>query len=169
MIAKKCKGMSRHQLKEYHRPYMVVETFVPNEFVAACVHPQLNLYANGVFCFDINGDNKYNDQEASNLGGDYLEGNYINDFHNGFFKIDNQGRYYHNGGAAYLYLGSSFQWWYGTYEYAGDNCYHYDSADFTPLYFADLTFNELNDEGQVHKARVYYTGPGGLGAISNLS
>lgn len=144
--------MIKSKSKEYHRPFMVVETFVPNEFVAGCVNPPVELYSSGVFCFDLDDDKNYDTDpnEQSNLGGEYLGGNYYADFLEGRFRILNRGRYIYQGGKTYLYI--------GTATFNDNGTYSYLSNEFAPLFYADLEFDEHNDPGIVHKTTIYFTG-----------
>ena len=112
---KYCKEMSRSELKEYHRPFMAVESFVTNEFVAVCVGGAT--LASGVYCFDLDHDKEYDTSpnEQSNIGGEYLGGTYKTDFYAGDFVIEEQGRFYNQEGEAYLFLGTNFNY-NGTYS-----------------------------------------------------
>lgn len=154
------KEMNRFELKEYHRPFMTVESFVTSEFVAACVDGAT--LASGRFCFDLNNNGKYDTSpnEASSIGGEYLGGTYFTDFYAGDFVIEEQGRYYYQGGKAYLFLGTNFDF---------NGTYSYNSDEFAPLYYVNAVFKEHNDPGVVHRVPVYYIGPGKSGGVTNAS
>lgn len=145
--------MSRFRLNEYHRPFLFIESFVPNDFVAVCENSEDNLYSSGVFCFDLDDDKEYDTSpnEQSNLGGEYLGGHYLTDFKKGHFKILNKGRYLYEGGKTYLYL--------GTQPFNDNGTYSYTSNLFAPLYYAELRFKEHYAPGEVHDVIVYFTNP----------
>ena len=117
---------------------------------------------NGQFCFDLDHDGIYDTSpnEGGSLGGETLGGNYLTDFWNGDFRIVEKGRYYYNGGEAYLYLGTSW-------DYNGS--YSYKSEDFAPLYYAIIDFKEHYDPGVEHETTIYYTVPENSSGITNAS
>ena len=155
--------MNKLKLKEYHRPFMIIEAFAPNEFIASCVNQAVILArVNGQYCFDLNHNKIYDTDpnEGSYLGGETLGGNYLTDFWKGDFRIVEEGRFYNNGGEAYLYLGSSWNY---------NGSYSYLSEDFAPLYYAIIAFKEHYNPGVEHETTIYYTVPGNSSGITNAS
>lgn len=164
MIAKKCKGMSRHQLKEYSRPYMVVETFVPNEYVAGCV--QSATVISGQMCFDQDHDLEFDWQPDER---DYLSnplGIYAESFYAGNFVVKGRGRYIYNGGETYLYIGPG-----GKIDDPGLTVPEYFYSDknlFAPIYYARLLiYRSTEPEG--HEYYFYYTDKDTFGGVTNAS
>ena len=158
------KDMSRSVFKEYHRPYMAIETFVPNEFVAGCVHPNVQEIS-GQFCFDLN-HNGYFEWEPDERG--YLSyplGIYKDSFYAGNFQIEEQGRYFYNGGESYLYVGP------GTIDDPGLTITEYDYSNtnlFAPIYYANLVIYRPTEPAG-HRTTFFYTGPGDFGGVTNAS
>jgi len=71
---------------------MVLEKFVPNEYVAGCVHPNVTEIS-GQMCFDLNGNGEF-DWDPDERG--YLSyplGIYADSFYEGNFEIQEQGPY----------------------------------------------------------------------------
>lgn len=156
--------MNRQYLKEYHRPYMFVESFVPNEFVAGCLTGSVK-EAVGQMCFDLDHDGFF-DWEPDERG--YLSyplGTYEDNFLAGKFKVTKKGRYiYEEGGETYLYVGP------GTIDDPGLSGISYDlnSNIFLPIYYANVEIEE-NYSPIPHKTVYYFTSPDGLAAVSNAS
>ena len=90
--------------KKYHRPYLIIEPFHPNEYVAGCVSDGVR-EVSGQFCFDLNHDGMFDwgPDERGYLS--YPLGAYEKNFYDGKFKITEKGRYIYNGGETYLYVG----------------------------------------------------------------
>ena len=146
--------MSKLKLKEYHRPYMIIEAFVPNEYVASCMKNS-NSWAFGTYCIDFNNNGHYDPPtevyigEDNNTGTDYVGSYYTQKIHEGKFTILNQGRYVLNGGEAYFYVGPGT---FDTNVQESDlklDYYNYSKSNFVPLYFATVDFSPINDPTQV--------------------
>ena len=148
--------MNKLKLKEYHRPFMIIEAFAPNEYVASCVKNS-NSWAFGTYCIDFNNNGHYDPTnnengtigEDNNTGTDYVGSYYTQKIHEGKFTILNQGRYVLNGGEAYFYVGP------GTFDTnvqeddLKSDYYNYSKSNFVPLYFATVDFSPINDPTQV--------------------
>ena len=154
--------MSRLKPKKYHRPYLIVEPFIPNEYVAVCLKDSSS-WAFGTFCVDLNNNGHYdagpNGAEDRNTGTDYVGSYYTNKIHEGSFAIISQGRYSESGGDAYFFVGPGT---FDTNVQESDlltDYYNYSKSNFVPLYFATVDFSPINDPTQI---TVYYTGDSGL-------
>ena len=137
--------MSRLKSKEYHRPYMIVESFVPNEYVAACVKNYLS-WASGIFCIDKDGDGKFigGKEEEDNTGTTYTGGSpVVNKILDGKFRIVKSGRYVNDELKAYFYVGEGSFNWNGPYDYS--------SNSFVPMYYANIDV-----EDQAEPFNVYF-------------
>lgn len=156
--------MEKKNRKDYSKPLMVMEKFVPNEYVAGCVHPNV-VEISGQMCFDLNGNGEF-DWDPDERG--YLSyplGIYADSFYEGNFEIQEQGPYIYNGGETYLYVGP------GTIDDPGLTIHKYDYSDrslFAPIYYANLLiYRPTEPEG--HPTTFYYTGPGTFGGVTNAS
>lgn len=153
--------------KKYHRPYLIIEPFHPNEYVAGCLNANVTLVS-GQFCFDLDNDGWF-DWEPHERGylSDPLGGNYPSQFYAGHFKIETLGqRYYYNFGATYLYVGSE------TFDDSGLHVTEYNYKDtnlFLPIYYAVVHIDEPHDPGVTHRATIYYGGTGDFGGVTNAS
>lgn len=158
--------MSRHKLKEYRRPYMVVETFVPNEFVAACVKKYLT-WVQGQFGLDLNGNGHYDAYEDRETGPKYVGGSYpVNQILNGKFEILNSGRYYNDEVKAYFYVGPGeldTRVIEGQTDLTSDY-YNYSKYNFTPLYYA-----YIDVEGIPEPFNIYFKEENWGSGVTNAS
>jgi hypothetical protein len=149
--------------KKYHRPYLIIEPFHPNEYVAGCVSDGVR-EVSGQFCFDLNHDGMFDwgPDERGYLS--YPLGAYEKNFYDGKFKITEKGRYIYNGGETYLYVGG------GTMDDPGLTIDHYDySSDlFIPIYYANVDIKE-NYSDDVHSTVFYYTVEDGFSGVTNVS
>ncbi len=142
--------------REYHRPFMVVEQFKPNEFVAGCVKGNGSRLT-GLYCLDFNNDGDYDSGEDRNTGSDYLGHPHNEMVLNGNFTILEQGRYVENGGLGYMYVGSTNFNYNGSYDYSGN--------DFVPLLYAKVS---IQYQYYTHQVMIFYADDG-TGTISNAS
>ena len=155
--------MSKHHLKEYHRPYMFVEVFVPNEYVAGCLSGTAK-EAVGQFAFDLDHDTMFDwdPDERSFLS--YPLGTYADNFLAGKFRVKNKGRFLYQDGETYLYVGG------GTMDDPGLSgiSYNLNSDIFLPIYYANVDIEETYG-GPPHNTNYYFTSPDGLAAVTNAS
>ena len=136
--------MSKSNLKDYHRPFMVVESFVPNESVAACVKNHLS-WACGDACIDSDGDGYFipGKEEEFTTGQTYGGGDpIVIKIKEGKFRILSSGRYVNDVTLAYFYVGEGRLPWGETLSY--------DSPLFVNLYYATLEVETVPDPFNVY-------------------
>ena len=160
--------MEKKNRKDYGKPLMAMEKFVPNEFVAGCLNANVTLVS-GQFCFDLDDDGWFDwePHERSFLSNP-LGGNYPDQFRAGHFKVETLGqRYLYNDIAkTYLYVGSD------PFDDSGLNVKEYNYKDknlFLPIYYAVIHIDEPNDPGVTYRTTIYYGGTGDFGGVTNAS
>ena len=151
-------------MKEYRRPFMIVEQFTPNEFVAGCVAgnaPRLS----GLYCVDSNRNGYFNSGEDRNTGPNYLGSPHTDMVLAGHFEIIEQGRYEENGALGYMYVGQ------GSFDYdtnlhpEGSSYYDYSGSNFVPLLYAKI---KIHYQHYDHEAKIFFADDGS-GIISTAS
>lgn len=156
--------MSKPKFKDYHRPFMVVETFVPNEFVAACVK-NYHLWVSGLYGRDFNDNKKYDDAEGDNLGGDYytLRLNVAA----GHYEILNEGLYKIDGHQTYLFVGDPSSWTWNPGQYTGNpEDLNYKGDNWVPLLYAQVKI--FLESGPPETDTIYFMEDGTHG-VTNAS
>ena len=159
--------MEKKNRKDYGKPLMVMEKFVPNEYVAGCIKQSILLYEGGVLCFDDKDPyGFYNPGEDTNTGVWYA-----GDIRNAIsFEVLETGRMTNeNGALGYFYVGSS-AFDYNTYPHEQDGTYstyyNYSGSNFVPCYYAKLKV-EMN-QNDTREVTVYMR-ESGLNATPNVS
>ena len=123
--------------KNYGKPLMFMEKFVPNEFVAGCILSSLIDNPNRVLCFDKDNDGMFDNGE-DNGHGNYELG--VLD-HAESFEVLEKGRKTDNGALGYCYVGSG-KFHYNMQPHIEDGTaatyYNYQGSNFVACYYALL-------------------------------
>ena len=153
--------------KKYHRPYLIIEPFHPNEYVAACVKNTTS-WIFGEFCVDLNSNghfDAYEDRKTGNYLGDYQK----NLIKNGDFVINSHGRYSEGGGLAYLFIGEgNFDSNVQSDENLEVPYYTYsNNSYYKPLYYASVSLIEGGSQGEPFN--IYFTDEEYSLGVTNVS
>lgn len=125
--------------KTYGKPLMVVQEFVPNEYVASCLMQSRTRYHGGTLFFDYNNNGFYDAGEGKGTGESYSGHTEMIDAGN--FEIVERGRAMDGGGLGYLFVGSgSFDYneYPHTQDGTWDSYYNYSGSNYIPAYYAIL-------------------------------
>lgn len=157
--------MKKSDRRKYGKPQMVMEKFVPNEFVAGCLLQSRIMFKNGVICYDKNHDGVYQPGEGDGTG-DYS--GFSDEIAAGNFDVLSRERYILDGAPAYLFVGSGdFHW--DTQPHVDDGTYstyyNYHGSNFIPCYRAQLLVHcAYSDE-----TTFIFLGDDGSGSTTNAS
>ena len=159
--------MEKRKKKDYGKPLMVMEKFVPNEFVAGCLLQSRVRYHDGVICYDHNSNGMYDAGEGRGTGSDYS--GFSSAIDAGDFEVLERGRKTENGALGYLYVGSgSFD--YNMYPHQQDGTastyYNYHGRNFVPCYYAKIRVKL--SETHFEETEIFL-GEDGLGSTTNAS
>lgn len=130
--------MTTKHKKAYGKPLMMVQEFVPNEYVASCLLQSRTRYDSGTILFDVNGSRRYDQGDIARGTGSNYTG-HADSIAAGHFEIIERGRAIEDGGLGYLYVGpgdfnyshlndSTDETWLNYYDYTGSN--------YIPAYYA---------------------------------
>lgn len=150
---------------KYIRPYLVLEKFTPNEYVAGCAKGHTERMVGTIF-FDYDKDH-YFDQPEGRGTGNYL-GGHIDMVAAGNFEITEQGRAEENGGLGYMFVGSgSFDYNQQTHIDNGTWSTYYDylGSNFAPCLYAKI---KIHYKTYTQETMFYYADDGS-GVITTAS
>ena len=156
--------MNKLKLKEYHRPYMIIEAFAPNEFIASCVKKSNLWVINGKYGMDKNGNHYFDAGEDDNFGSIYYAYSWL--IPEGKFEIKETGFHQPNG-QAYLFLGTDF--YYDPDGYLGDdpNYFNYDNkSNWATVLYAKIEYHP--DNGGYQRETLYIMDDG-TNTVTNAS
>ena len=150
--------MKKCDRRKYGKPQMVMEKFVPNEFVAGCLLQSRIMYHDGVVCFDKNHDGFYQGGEGDGVSSSYT--GFVDEIAAGNFDVLGRERLIKDGAPGYLFVGSgSFDWNMYPHQLDGtvSTYYNYNGSNFIPCYQAkilvhctysdEITYMYLGDDG----------------------
>lgn len=147
---RKCKS------KKYQRPYMVVETFTSNEFVATCVKkPGSWLSTTSIYGLDLDDDKWFDSYEDRTIGSSYYAYQNVVKAHH--FTILQDGYFIEDGHQTYLFVGTNFDYDSGNYH-DDPNFYWYLGSNYVPLLYANIEIHP--DIGPSHLETLYFADDG---------
>ncbi len=156
--------MSKLKLKEYHRPYMIIEAFVPNVYVASCVKdPNSWLPTSRIYGLDLDDDKWFDSYEDRTIGTSYYA--YQNVVEAKHFTILKQGHFIENGHKTYLFVGTKFDYDSGN-QHDDPNFYWYLGSNYVFLLYADIEIHP--DIGPYHNETLYFADDG-THSVTNAS
>lgn len=133
--------MKERNKKNYGKPLMFMEKFVPNEFVAGCILSSLIDNPNRVLCFDKDNDGMYDEGEDDGHGN--YEMAVLKSAES--FEVLRRGRKTNDNGAlAYCFVGT------GSFHYdmhdTPSSYYNYHGSNFVDGYYALLKVTVNKDD-----------------------